>query len=259
MKVVILCGGQGTRIRDVADDIPKPMIKIGDKPILWHILKYYSHFDFNDFILCLGYKREIIHNFFLNYETNNRDFTIKYKGCGEIKYHNYHDEYDWRITLANTGIDSATGARIYKIKKYLAGEENFLLTYGDGLSNVDLHKLLKFHLQHKKILTITGVRTASRFGEIIHKNNLVTDFDEKPLNKNHLISGGFFVCRKEIFNYFTDEKNLSFEMQVIKNVVKDLQAVVFEHDNFWQPMDTYREFTLLNDLYKNNNAPWVVW
>jgi len=260
MKAVILCGGYGTRIRDVADNIPKPMILIGDKPILWHIMKYYAQFNINEFILCLGYKSNVIKDFFLNYEANINDFTISLGINKKIEYHNEHTESDWQVTLAETGLNAMTGARVKRIKKYVNGEENFMLTYGDGVGNINLDKLLHFHLSHGRILTVTGVRPPGRFGELMSdKTGRVLEFNEKPQASAGLISGGFFVCRKEIFDYLDDRETLIFEQEPMRDLVSDGQMMVYEHDGFWQPMDTHRDYLLLNELYNKGAAPWVIW
>lgn len=260
MKVVILCGGYGTRIRDVADNIPKPMIPIGGVPILWHIMKYYSHFGHNQFTLCLGYKSNVIKEFFLNYEALTRDFTIELGEEKSIQFHTNHTESDWKVTLAETGLDSMTGARIKRVKKYLTEEKNFMLTYGDGVGNIDLGKLLEFHLSHGKILTVTGVRPPGRFGELVSTSKgLVTEFNEKPQATGGRISGGFFVCRREIFDYLNDQQNLVFEQEPLRHLVKDKEMMVFDHDGFWQPMDTNREYQLLNALVESGKAPWIIW
>lgn len=260
MKVVILCGGQGTRIRDVSENIPKPMLPINELPIMWHIMKYYAHWGHNQFILCLGYKGQVIKDFFLNYEALTRDFTIKLGSSKSIAYHDQHDEQDWQVTLAETGLNAMTGARVKRIKKYLAGDENFMLTYGDGLGNVDIDKLLQFHLSHGKIFTMTGVRPPSRFGELLSDSfGRVTEFNEKPQTSGGLISGGFFICRKEIFNYLDDSESLILEREPIDNLVKDGQVMVYEHNGFWHPMDTNRDYLYLNELCNKGEAPWVLW
>jgi len=260
MKTVLLCGGYGTRIRDVADDIPKPMIPIGEYPILWHIMKYYSQYSFKNFVICLGYKGYIIKDFFINYKSNTSDFTIDLSGNNLIKYHTQILEMDWEVTLAETGKDTMTGGRIKRIQKYVSGEDDFMLTYGDGVGNIDLNKLLKFHKSHGKILTVSGVRPPGRFGEMeIDKNKRVTAFNEKPQATEGRINGGFFVCRKEIFNYLNDREDLVFEEEPITHLVDDRELMIFEHDGFWQPMDTSRDYRLLNGLYKNGEAPWVIW
>ena len=256
MKTVILAGGYGTRIRDVADDIPKPMIPIGPYPILWHIMKSYAHFGHKDFIICLGYKGQVIKDFFLNYEAYTRDFTISF-GTGDLTYHNSHKESDWKVTLTDTGGNSMTGSRISRIRDYV-GDEDFMLTYGDGVSNVDIAKLIEFHKSHGKILTVTGVRPPGRFGEMLSNDDgKVIAFNEKPQASAGRISGGFFVASPKLFDYVTDNEDLVFEQEPIHQLVSDQQLMMFEHDGFWQPMDTSREYLLLNSLYEKGNAPWV--
>ena len=260
MKTVILCGGFGTRIRDVADNIPKPMIPIGNKPVLWHIMKYYSAWNFKDFVLCLGYKSDVIKNFFLNYETSINDITITLGEKNPIEIHNKHPETGWKITMAETGLNAMTGARVKKIFKYVKDEENFMLTYGDGVGDIDIKKLVDFHNSHGKIITVTGVRPPGRFGELVYNDHqVVTGFNEKPQVTGGRINGGFFICRKELFNYLNDDEDLVFEQEPLINLVKDSQMRVYEHDGFWQPMDTYREYSLLNSLYNKGKAPWVIW
>lgn len=260
MKVVILCGGYGTRIRDVADDIPKPMIPVGGLPILWHIMKYYSHWGYNDFVLCLGYKGHTIKEFFLKYEALTRDFTISLSEKADIQYHSRHDEQKWKVTLAQTGDASMTGARVKRIQRYVEGDENFLLTYGDGLGDIDIDKLVAYHRSHGKILTMSGVRPPGRFGEVMmDTRGMVTEFNEKPQATAGIISGGFFVCRWEIFKYFNDRENLVFERDPIEMLVRDKQMMVYEHDGFWQPMDTYRDYQMLNELWEKGIAPWKLW
>ena len=259
MKVVILCGGFGSRIRDVSEDIPKPMIRVGNYPIIWHIMKYYSTFGFNDFILCTGYKSQVIKDFFLSYEAHTKDFTIAL-GNGDIKYHTSHDESDWKVTLADTGVDAMTGARIRKIKKYIGDDENFILTYGDGVGDIDINKLVNLHKSNNRILTVTGVRPPGRFGELmVGEENLVTEFNEKPQATGGRISGGYFVCKRELFDYLDESEDLIFEQEPVKKLVADCQLSLYEHDGFWQPMDTNRDYKLLNELIENDHAPWVKW
>jgi len=256
MKVVILAGGYGTRIRDVADNIPKPMIPIGPYPILWHIMKTYAHFGHQDFVICLGYKGEIIKDFFLNYEARTKDFTISLGKQNTIEFHTDHDESDWNVTLADTGLKSMTGARIAQIKKYV-GNEDFMLTYGDGVGDVDIDALLKFHRAHGKTLTVTGVRPPGRFGELVNVDGLVTEFNEKPQATGGRISGGYFVANARLFDYLDDRDDLVFEEEPMRKLVADGELMVYEHNKFWQPMDTSREYSLLNDLYIKGKAPWV--
>ena len=259
MKVVILCGGFGTRIRDVADDIPKPMISIGRYPILWHIMKYYASYGHKQFVLCLGYKSQIIKDFFLNYEPHTKDFTIVLgRGGGGLRFHTDHDEADWEVTLVDTGLDAMTGARLRKIKNYIGDDEQFMLTYGDGVGDIDIERLLAFHQRHGKILTVTGVRPPGRFGELrADGDGLVSEFNEKPQATGGRISGGFFVCRREIFDYLDERDNLVFEVEPMNRLVADRELCLYEHDGFWQPMDTSREYQLLNSIYAKGNAPWV--
>ena len=258
MKVVILCGGYGTRIRDIADNIPKPMIPIGRYPILWHIMKYYASFGHREFVLCLGYRGEVIKDFFLNYETHTKDFTITLGRKAEIEFHTDHDESDWRVTLAETGLKALTGARIARIRKYVNNEQ-FMLTYGDGVGDVDLSRLLEFHISHGKALTVTGVRPPGRFGELVSRASQVIEFNEKPQATGGLISGGFFVGSPKMFDYLDDSEDLIFEQEPMRRLVADGELMVFEHDGFWQPMDTSREYQLLNSLFEQRRAPWVRW
>ena len=256
MKVVILAGGYGTRIRDVADDIPKPMIPIGPFPIIWHIMKHYASYGHKEFIICLGYKGQVIKDFFLNYEAYTRDFTISF-GSGDISFHNNNNESDWKVTLTDTGLRSMTGSRISRIRQFI-GNEDFMLTYGDGVSDVDINKLVAYHNQHKKTLTVTGVRPPGRFGEMMtDEQGKVLAFNEKPQASAGRISGGFFVASPKIFDYVNNNEDLVFEQEPIHNLVKDNELMMFEHDGFWQPMDTSREYTLLNSLYEKGNAPWI--
>ena len=259
MKVAILCGGQGTRIRDVADNIPKPMIPVGGYPILWHIMRYYAACDFNNFILCLGYKSSVIKDFFVNYRNHISDFTIDFGKGGALEHHGAVP-IDWKVTLAETGLDAMTGSRVKQIYKYVKSDGVFMLTYGDGLGNVDLKSLLAFHKKHGKVCTVTGVRPPGRFGELMaDASGVVREFNEKPQASGGRISGGFFVCDTKIFDYIDDGQQVVFEQEPLRRLVSDNQMMVFEHDGFWQPMDTHREYVLLNDLYAKGKAPWVVW
>lgn len=260
MKVVILCGGQGTRIRDVADDIPKPMIPVAGYPILWHIMKYYAHWGHEQFVLCLGHQGKAIKDFFLNYEARTNDFTIRFGQDKSIEYHNEHSEADWSVTLADTGLKAMTGARVRKVRKYLEGEDVFMLTYGDGVGDIDIDALLAFHRSHGKILTVTGVRPPGRFGELMSDaEGCVTEFNEKPQASGGRISGGYFVCSKEVFDYLGDSDDLVFELEPMRNLVSDGELMVYKHDGFWQPMDTYRDYMLLNGLCTEGKAPWLKW
>ena len=258
MKVVILAGGYGTRIRDVADDIPKPMIPIGPYPILWHIMKSYAHFGHTEFIICLGYKGQSIKDFFLNYEAHTRDFTITLGASGDVNYHNNHDQLGWKVTLIDTGTRSMTGARVARIKDFVQGED-FMLTYGDGVSDVNIGQLVEFHKSHGKILTVTGVHPPGRFGEMMSgADGKILEFNEKPQATAGRINGGYFVASPQIFDYLDEREDLVFEQEPIRQIVEDEQLMMFEHNGFWQPMDTSREYQLLNTLYEKGNAPWVL-
>ena len=262
MKTVILCGGYGTRIRDVADDIPKPMIPIGNKPIIWHIMKSYATYGYNDFVLCMGYKSEVIKDFFINYELRSSDVTIKLgKKAQQVVSETNHEEDGWQITLAETGIKTMTGARVRRISKYIGDDPMFMLTYGDGVGDIDIEKLVSFHKSHGKMVTLTGVRPPGRFGElgIAEDGTTITGFNEKPQTSGGRINGGFFVCNREFLNLLSDDDGLVLEQEPMKKLVEMKELKVFDHDGFWQPMDTSREYLLLNELYNTNKAPWVKW
>ena len=258
MKVVILCGGQGSRIRDVTDAIPKPMIPIGRYPILWHIMKYYSSYGFNEFVLCLGYLGDVIRSFFFNYDMHMRDATVVLGHGRQVTFHGRHGEEDWSVTLAETGESAMTGARLRKIRNYIGQDQQFMLTYGDGLGDVDLIRLIDHHKRSRRIMTVTGVRPPGRFGEIAAgPDGRVTEFNEKPQAEGGRISGGFFVCEREIFSYLEQGDEVVLERDPMIRLVKEGQMNLFEHDGFWQPMDTSREYRLLNSMYENGVAPWV--
>jgi glucose-1-phosphate cytidylyltransferase len=257
MKVVILSGGYGTRIRDVSEDLPKPMIPIGGRPIIWHIMKYFSSFGHKEFVLCLGYKGDVIRNFFLNYENYINDTTIEYGNKINVVNHSNEHSIDWKVTLAETGLSSMTGSRLKQIKDYVQ-DETFFLTYGDGLGDINLDELVNFHNSHGRVLTVTGVHPPGRFGELrADLDGVVTEFNEKPQSEAGRISGGFFVADKRIFKYLNDDKSLVFEEQPMRALVVEKNLMVFNHDGFWQPMDTAREYQLLNKLYQERSAPWV--
>jgi len=258
MKVVLLCGGRGTRLREETEYRPKPMVEIGGRPILWHIMKIYAHYGFHDFIVCLGYKGNMIKQYFLNYEAMNNDFTISLGSQNNIHYHNNHSEKGWHITLADTGEESQTGARVKKIEKYVDGDL-FMLTYGDGVANIDIKKLVKYHKSHGKIGTMTGVHPSSRFGELKIKNNKITVFNEKPQVKEGLINGGFFVFNKKFFKYLKEDDSCFLEKEPLETLATDGELIVYQHEGFWQCVDTYRELEILNNMWKSSIRPWKVW
>lgn len=257
-KVVILCGGQGTRLREETEFRPKPLVDVGGRPILWHIMKIYAHYGFNDFILCLGYKGDMIRQYFLDYKTQLYDFTLNLKS-NQMTIHTDEDVPDWNITFAETGLMSQTGARIKKIEKYIGGD-TFFLTYGDGVADVDIPKLLEFHKRHGKIGTVTTVRPVNRFGNLtIQDNDKITDFTKKSMAQQGWIDGGFFVFNKAIFNYISEHPDSMLEAEPLQNLSKDGQFMAYKHNGFWQCMDTVRDHKLLNRLWKNGEAEWKLW
>lgn len=258
MKVVILCGGLGTRLKEETEYKPKPMVEVGGMPILWHIMKTYSQFGFNKFVLCLGYKGNVIKDYFVNYNVRSNDFTLKLKNHEEI-IHNNHSEVDWEITFAETGPNTMTGGRIKRVEKYVDSDV-FMLTYGDGVCDVNIGELLAFHKSHGKIGTVTGVMPPSRFGELVTDGNLVKSFSEKPHFDNRgMINGGYFVFNKSFFNYLSESEDCILERNPLESLVKDGQLSVFPHKGFWQCMDTYRDFEYLNSLWNENKASWRTW
>jgi len=254
MKTVILCGGLGTRLREETEFKPKPMTAIGNKPILWHIMRYYSSFGFKDFILCLGYKGEVIKDYFLEYDLVNSDFTIRL-GTKKIKRHSvFHDESDWQVTLAETGLQTMTGGRIKKIEKYISSR-TFMLTYGDGLANIDIKALLKFHKERGKIATVTAVRPIARFGELSVDGDLVEAFREKPQIGSGWINGGFFVFERKFFDYLDEECVL--EKEPLERLAREKQLAVYKHAGYWKCMDTYRDFEALNHEWASGRPGWL--
>ena len=258
IKVVILCGGLGTRLREETEFRPKPMVEIGGKPILWHIMKIYAHHGFKDFILCLGYKGEMIKEYFYNYEFLNNDFTIELGNHKNIEIHRDHGEKGWRITLVDTGDKALKGARLKRIEKYIDGNM-FMVTYGDGVADININDLIKFHQSHGKIATLTGVRPLSRFGELALKGKQVMRFTEKPQSGSGLINGGFFVFNKQIFSYLEDKDDCDLEYGALENLASEGQLMVYEHHRFWYCMDTLRDLEFLNKLSANGKPPWKVW
>jgi glucose-1-phosphate cytidylyltransferase len=257
MKTVLLCGGFGTRIRDVADDIPKPLIKVGQMPILWHLISYYASFGYCEFVLCLGYKSETIVDFFRGQSGLVESLGEQPELANIYKFSGLIGGVECGVTMADTGLEAMTGARLRKVKS-LVGQDTFMLSYGDGLSNVNLEKLVAQHRSGKKLLTVTGVRPPSRFGELqVDDKNNVTGFNEKPQASGGRISGGFFVCEPGVFEYLENREDLVFEKEPIQAIVRDQQMDMYAHDEFWQCMDTYRDWELLNQMFKSGKAPWV--
>jgi glucose-1-phosphate cytidylyltransferase len=257
LSVVILCGGLGTRLREETEFKPRPMVEIGNRPILWHIMKHYRHFGARDFVLCLGYKGEVIRDYFLNYPLRNTDIAIDL-ATGEIEPVAPKYDEDWRVTLAETGRDTMTGARMHQAIRYAKGEL-FFATYGDGLADIDLDRLLAHHLASGKLATVTAVRPSSRFGELSIAKGLVRQFREKPQVTEGWINGGFFVFDRRAFDLIRPDDNVSLEEAVLESLAARGELAVYQHFGFWQSMDTYREMQLLNDLWQGGAAPWMVW
>jgi len=261
MKVVILCGGKGTRLREETEYRPKPMVPIGNRPILWHIMKIYAAHGHKDFILCLGYKGEIIKDFFRNYLWMTSDTTLRLGRKAAVQFHNHHDEEDWTVTLADTGEETLTAGRIHKIKSYLGNDPEFFITYGDGVGNIDINASCTFHRKHGKKLTVTAVRPPGRFGEMnISPDGRITQFNEKPQATEGRINGGFFVASRGIFDYLdASSEQVMFEQKPIRTMAAEGELMAYAHDGFWQPMDTFSEFNLLNRLWSEGSAPWKIW
>lgn len=258
MKVLILAGGFGTRFSEETDVKPKPMIQIGGQPILWHIMKMYSHYGFNDFVILLGYKSYVIKEYFANYFLHQSDITIDISN-NEVKILNNNSE-PWKITLLDTGLDTMTGGRILRAK-HTIGNEPFMLTYGDGVSDVNINKLVDFHKKHGKAITMTSVQPEGRFGSmsIDSENHGVSTFIEKPKGDGNWINGGFFVCEPKVLDYIKEGDKTVWERSPLENLAKDGELFAYKHTGFWQPMDTLREKIVLNELWEKGQAKWKTW
>ncbi|NEP42933.1 MAG: glucose-1-phosphate cytidylyltransferase [Okeania sp. SIO2H7] len=257
MQVVILAGGLGTRLREETEFRPKPMVEVGGRPILWHIMKIYARYGYQDFIICLGYRGNVIKEYFLNYEAMNNDFTIHLGEKHQITYHNAHTEQDFRVTLVDTGLETMTGGRVKRIEKYIQ-EDTFMVTYGDGVADVDIHALLSFHKQHGKLATLTTVRPFSRYGVInLDEEGTVVDFAEKPQEKNWA-NAGFLVFNRGVFDYLKSDDDV-LEKEAIERLAADNRLMAYRHEGFFFAMDTYREYKYLNQLWDSGEAPWKVW
>lgn len=257
---MILCGGQGSRLREETEVRPKPMVEIGGRPILWHIMKLYSWHGFKTFILCLGYKGHVIKEYFLNYKTYSADFTVHLGRPDAVQYHNSHDEEDWQVTLVETGQIAQTGARVARAARYVQ-DATFCVTYGDGLADIDISALVAFHRKHGRIGTITGVHPPGRFGELrVEPEGRAVEFNEKPQVTEGIINGGFFVFQREFIDrYLSTEEDLVLEQMPLQRLTRDGELMVYQHHGFWQPMDTYRELTALDQLWRSGRAPWKLW
>jgi glucose-1-phosphate cytidylyltransferase len=265
MKVVVLCGGMGTRLREETEYRPKPMVSIGGRPVLWHIMKLYSHHGFREFVLCLGYKGELIKEYFYNYEVLNGSFTIELggraavPGTRRLEFHDALPEEGWRVTLADTGEQAMTGARLRKAARFLDGDR-FLLTYGDGVTDLDIGAVIAFHERHGRIGTVTGVHPPSRFGElVVDDEDRVLSFSEKPQTTESYINGGFFVFERAFLDYLDDDDGCILERRPLERLAADGELRTYVHDGFWACIDTYRDYQRLNEIWAGGRAPWRVW
>jgi glucose-1-phosphate cytidylyltransferase len=254
---MILCGGQGTRLREETEYRPKPLVDVGGRPILWHIMKLFAHHGFRDFIMCLGYRGNMIKDYFLNYEAMNNDFTISLGRQQPVVYHGAHPEQDFRVTLADTGLDTMTGGRVRRVRQHITGE-TFIVTYGDGLADVDVRGLVAFHHTHGRLATVTTVSPTSRFGILdVEDSGRVARFSEKPRLEGWA-SAGFFVFNRRIFDYL-DGDDCILEREPLEKLAAEGQLMAYRHDSFFFAMDTYREYKFLNELWAKGKAPWRVW
>lgn len=255
MKVAILAGGFGTRLAEETEIKPKPMVEIGGRPILWHIMMQYSHYGYNDFVIALGYKGEVIKKYMVDYCALQSNITVKLQK-GEVQFHEHHAQ-DWTVELVDTGIKTQTGGRIKRLKSYL-NDETFMLTWGDGVSDIDIHELLAFHRSHGKLATVTAVRPPARYGHMTFDGDRVANFTEKSQTVEGRINGAFFVLEPGIFDYIEGDMT-QWEKEPLENLAKERQLMAYRHDSFWQCMDTLREKYILEELWKTGHAPWKIW
>jgi glucose-1-phosphate cytidylyltransferase len=257
MKAVLLAGGLGTRMREETEFRPKPMVEVGGRPVLWHIMKVLSSQGIHDFVVCAGYKGDVIRSYFLNYAAHNQDFTISFGAQSRVEYHDVHDETNWAVTVADTGPTTMTGGRVRRIRRYVEGE-TFLCTYGDGIADIDLAALLEFHRSHGRIATMTTTQPTNRFGVVeVGDDGLVRSFREKPTMEDW-INIGYFIFEPAIFDYLDDDATV-LEAEPLARLAAENQIAAFPHRGFWQPMDTYRESQLLNEMWNNDEAAWRRW
>ena len=256
MKAVILAGGLGTRLSEETSLRPKPMVEIGDMPIIWHVMKIYSFYGVNEFIICCGYKGEIIKEFFLNLLNNSSDFTIDVSN-NNINIHKKNNN-SWKVTLVDTGYNTMTGGRLRRVREYLKRDENFFFTYGDGLSDININELVKYHNSKNVLATLTAVYPPARFGALKIKDGIVTEFEEKPKGDNKRINGGFFLLSEEVINYVKDDQTI-WEREPMRILAEEGKLAAYNHDGFWQPMDTINDKNILNKLWNQNKAPWKIW
>mgnify|MGYP001361547267 CR=1 FL=1 len=257
MKVIILAGGWGSRLGQLTEAVPKPMVKIGDKPILWHIMKYYAHYGHNDFIISAGVKAQVIKEYFINYDTYNQNFTKNFS-TGELLVHNETREIDWNVTVIDTGLNTLKGARIKRLEQFLEGPTH-MVTYGDGLSEINIKELIDFHNNHGKTITISGVHPPARFGEIVERNLQVTSFVEKPQTSVGMINGGYMVFNKNLLDHLTEEEDCDFEFNALEKLASIGEVMVYKHNGHWECVDHDRDLIHLNKLWNDNKAFWRVW
>jgi glucose-1-phosphate cytidylyltransferase len=258
MKVVILCGGLGTRLREETEFRPKPMVQIGDRPILWHIMNIYATQGYQDFILCLGYRGQQIKEYFYQYEIMANDFQVTLGLKDSLQIFHNHSEKGWRVLLADTGEKALKGARLKRIERYV-DSEHFMVTYGDGVANIDLSRLMAFHRSHGKIATLTGVKPIARFGELQVNGDHVANFIEKPQVAQGLINGGYFVFHRKVFDYLKDREDCDLEYGTLEQLAREGELMVYRHEDFWACMDNQRDMDYLNRLWTEGQAPWKVW
>ena len=255
METIILAGGRGSRIAEESATRPKPMVEIGGRPILWHIMNVYAHYGHTDFLIACGYKSQVIKQYFHDFIIHNSDYVIELKS-GRLDYVNPHG-YDWRVAVIDTGLDTMTGGRIKRLKPLVTGP-TFMATYGDGVGNIDIEALVRFHRAHGRLATVTAVRPPSRFGGLVLENGHVREFSEKPQTGEGWINGGFFIFERDVFDYLADDATI-LEREPLERLAQEGQLMAFEHHGFWQPMDTVRERDLLESLWQAGQAPWRVW
>jgi glucose-1-phosphate cytidylyltransferase len=258
LPVVILCGGQGTRLREETEYRPKPMVEIGHRPILWHIMKIYGAYGVRRFILCLGYKGFVIKQYFLRYHEHERDFTVTMDGSRPIEFHNAKGSEPWAVTCAETGEETGTGGRLKRVMAYI-DTPTFFFTYGDAVGDIDVPGLLDLHHREGRVATVTGVHPTSRYGEMKNRGAEVTEFNEKPTVAEGSVSGGFFVFQRQVFDYLSDDPGLFLELEPLQSLARDGELSVHLHEGFWHPMDTYRDYLHLNEVWKRGDAPWKIW
>ncbi len=259
MKVVILCGGKGTRFREETEFKPKPLALIGDKPILWHIMKTYAHYGFKEFILCLGYRGDMIKDYFLRYRELASDFTLRLRSNHDhlVTHHHPHNIEDWDVTFADTGAETQTAGRVLRVRKYIGEDEDFFLTYGDGVAKINIQHVYQFHKDKGRVLTLVATKIPTTYGVIEDQDGVVTSFSEKPVLEKR-INGGFYVCSRKFFDYISGDESV-LELDPIRKLVQDGELAAYPHDDFWHGINNYRDWEMINKMEMSGNTPWKVW